>query len=161
MELGVVLAAGLVMALGLVGTVVPLVPGLPLIWLAALGSWLATGWSGAATLTMVVLSVLLLVGSLLKYCLPSQSARATGAPNRALFVASAAGLVGVFVVPLIGFPLGFVLGLFLVERDRLTDTDAAWDSTVATLKAYGVGVLAEVAAGLAMVATWLAVVVWG
>jgi uncharacterized protein YqgC (DUF456 family) len=64
------------------------------------------------------------------------------------------GLVGFFVVPVVGLLLGFVLGVYLAERGRLGQHQAAWTSTVVALKAAGVSMLIELLTGLLMAATW-------
>jgi uncharacterized protein len=40
-------------------------------------------------------------------------------------------VVGFVVVPVVGLPLGFVLGVYLAELARLRDPGAAWPSTPA------------------------------
>lgn len=157
MALTTVLVAGLVVTIGLAGTVVPLLPGLSLIWLAAAASWWLTGWSAAATITMVALTVLLAGGSAAKYWLPSRAARGAGVERRSLVLGLLLGLPAAVAIPVVGFPLGFVGGLYLAERGRLADPDDAWDTTVATLRGFGIGVLIELGAGLAMAAVWLTI----
>jgi uncharacterized protein YqgC (DUF456 family) len=62
--------------------------------------------------------------------------------------------VGFFVVPLVGVVLGGVVGVFLGEIARTRDATAAWRSTAATIKGFGVAVVVQVAIGLTMVAVW-------
>jgi hypothetical protein len=59
----------------------------------------------------------------------------------------------------VGLFLGFVLGIYLAELARLREPAAAWPSTVHALKAVGVSILIELAAGLLILATWIAGVV--
>jgi hypothetical protein len=59
------------------------------------------------------------------------------------------------VVPLVGFVIGGVLGVFLAEWRRTGDPRGAWASTRRVLVAFGIGMAVEVGAGLLMVATWL------
>ena len=65
--------------------------------------------------------------------------------------------VGFFLVPVIGLALGGVIGIYLSERARTGDAAAAWRTTMATLRGFGIAALLQLAAGLLMVATW---VVW-
>jgi len=69
--------------------------------------------------------------------------------------------VGFFVVPVVGLPLGTVVGLFAAEAYRTRALDAAWRSTLATLKGFGVSTLVQLAAGLTMAVVWVAWVVAG
>ena len=71
------------------------------------------------------------------------------------------GLIGFFVIPVVGLPLGAVAGVYLAERRRLGTHELAWRSTVTVVKAFGVGVLIEMGAGVAMIAAWVVWVVLG
>jgi uncharacterized protein len=68
-------------------------------------------------------------------------------------------VIGFFVLPVAGFVLGFLAGLTVGERARLGEWAAARRSTLAVLRAYGVGVVIELLLGLTMVASWLVAVV--
>jgi hypothetical protein len=63
------------------------------------------------------------------------------------------GLIGFFVVPVVGLVLGFVLGIWLAERARL-GAGRAWPSTKQALTAVGLSVLVELAAGLGIAVVW-------
>jgi hypothetical protein len=93
-----------------------------------------------------------------KYALPGRGLRTAGVPNRTLVVGGVLGVVGFFVVPVVGLVVGFVLGVYVAELQRLGST-AAWPSTKAALKAVGLSILIELAAGLAATALWLTAVV--
>ena len=72
-----------------------------------------------------------------------------------MWLGGALAVVGFFVVPLVGVVLGGVLGVFLGEVVRTRDATAAWRSTVATIKGFGVAVVVQFTIGLAMVAVWV------
>ncbi len=74
---------------------------------------------------------------------------------RSLVVGLGLGIVGFFVIPVIGLVLGFVLGVFLAERVRLGSTEAAWSSTREALAAVGWSILIELGAGLLATAAWI------
>lgn len=142
------------MALGLIGTILPLLPGLPLIWGAALASFLTVGWSRLATLTMVIVTLLMIGGIAAKYVLPSRRGPQT-ASRRSLAWAAAGAVVGFFVIPVVGFAIGGVAALYLAEQRRTGDPDAARANTVVALRRFGIGVLVEVAAGISMILVWV------
>jgi len=153
------LLVGLVMALGLVGVVVPVLPGLLLVWAAGVAwAWLDGGgalrWSIAAVLTL-----LLLAGTALKYVLPARSATGAGTPRSTLLLGAAGAIVGFFVIPFLGFVIGGVGSVFLVELARLGTGAAAWRSTRAVLVGVGIGMLVELSAAVLMVGVWLVGVV--
>ena len=146
------LLAALAIVVGLLGIVVPLLPGTLLIGAATLGwAWYVgggTAWGLAAAAVAV-----LLVGTVVKYAVPGRNLKAGGIPNRTLLAGGLLGVVGFFVVPVVGLVLGFVLGVYLSEAQRL-GTQAAWPATKVALKAVGLSLLIELAAGLCAAALW-------
>ena len=147
------LVAGLAIAAGLVGIVVPLLPGTLLVAAGILGWAVATGGSLAWSLASAALVVLAL-GTVVKYAVPGRGMRSAGIPSRTLLLGAALAFVGFFVVPVVGLVVGFVLGVYLAEAHRL-GWDAAWASTKAAVKAVGLSVLIEVLAALVAAALWL------
>lgn len=154
MDTSVVVLLGLVMLLGLVGIVVPVMPGLLLVWGAGLVWTLLADGSGR-WVVLAVMTVLLVLGAGLKWVLPARLATGSGAPRRAVLWMAAGIVVGFFVLPPLGALVGAVVGVYVGELVRLRDPAAAWPSTRAALLGVGIGVLAEIAAGVLMVATWL------
>ncbi|GAA4973077.1 DUF456 domain-containing protein [Kineococcus glutinatus] len=151
-DAGLLLVA-LAMAVGLVGTLVPVLPGPVLVVAsAAVWAWL-TG--GPAWWALVGVAALVSGGQVAKYLLPGRRMRRAGIPDRTLLAGGALGVVGFFVLPVVGLPLGFVLGVYLAEAARLRGAGAdAWRSTVQALQAAGLSVAIELGAGLLAVALW-------
>lgn len=148
----------LVMVVGLVGVIVPVLPGLLLVWGAGVfWAWAdGGGWRWAVA---AVLTGLLVAGTVAKYVLPARSAVAAGAPRQTLLLGAVGAIVGFFVIPIVGLVVGGVGAVFLAERQRLGSNDLAWRSTWATLKAVGIGILVELVAGILMVGVWAVSVV--
>ena len=154
LTLGLIGAVGLL--LGLVGTVVPVVPGLVLVFAATAGTLLLQGATGAVWAVVGVLAVMALGGTVLSTVLPARRAAADGAPRQTLVVAAVGAVVGFFVIPVLGLPIGGVLGLLMAEQRRLGDGGPAWSSARRVLGAYGIGVALELVVGCVMGAVWLA-----
>lgn len=148
---------GLVMLLGLFGTLAPFVPGLPLIWAAAFAYAFVDGWSSADRTAMAVMTLLMVAGIAAKIVLPARKLAETGVPRSTLMFGALAGVVGFFVIPVVGLPLGAIAGVYSAEHRRTGDASRAWTSTKGAIVGFGIGTLIEMGAGLAMVATW---VVW-
>ncbi|MGQ0572705.1 MAG: DUF456 domain-containing protein [Pseudonocardia sp.] len=152
-----VLAAVLVAA-GLVGILLPVLPGLLLV-LAGIAVWAvprndAVGWTVLAAAAAIVA-----IGTVAKYLLPGRRLRDSGVPTRTMVAGAALGVVGFFVIPVLGLFLGFVLGVFLAELARLGDGALAWPSTRGALYAVGWSILIELAAGLVAAAVWVGALV--
>jgi uncharacterized protein YqgC (DUF456 family) len=149
------LLVGIVMVAGLVGIVLPVLPGLLMIWAAGLWWTIADGGGPARWTVLAVLTALLAVGTIAKYVLPARSASSRGAPLSTLAVGAVGAIVGFFVIPIVGVIVGGVFGIYLAEYARLRAAGRAWDSTRAALVAIGIGLLIELTAGVLMFGTWL------
>ncbi len=143
---------GLAVLVGLVGIVVPVLPGSVLI-LGAVLVWSVGQGDATAWVVFALVTTLLVIGAVVKYAVPGRRLKATGVPRRTLLLGAALGLVGFFVVPVVGLAIGFVLGVYLAEADRV-GRDQAWPSTKHALKAVGLSVLIELVAGLLAALTW-------
>jgi uncharacterized protein YqgC (DUF456 family) len=142
----------LAIAIGLVGILVPALPGSLLVGAAVVAWATERGGATAWTVTAVALG-LLVAGAVVKYLVPGRRLQRAGVPTSTLVAGAVLGVVGFFVVPVVGVPLGFVLGAYLVEWRRLGGRDA-WPATVHALKAVGLGILIELAFGILAAATW-------
>ena len=78
-----------------------------------------------------------------------------GVPASTQWAGAALGVVGFFVVPVVGLFLGFVLGVYLAEYRRVGRA-SAWPSTRHALKAVGLSILIELVAGVAATLVWVA-----
>ncbi len=159
--LPLVVLVSLVMAIGVAGTVVPLVPGLGLVAAAAVGYGLADGFGTVGVVAMTVIVTLAVAGTAAGVVLPGRAAGRTGAPRTSLAVGAAGAVIGFFVVPVVGLPLGGAVGIYVGERLRTRDGTVAWHTTVATLKAFGLASLVQLIAGTAMALAWVGWVVVG
>jgi uncharacterized protein len=150
---GVEVLVAIGIAVGLVGVVVPLLPGAVLAWLAiavwgfAVGT--ATGWA-----VVGVATALIAAGQIVKYTIPGRRLRAEGVPNRSLVVGGLVAIVGFFVVPVVGVVIGFVVGVYVSELERV-GARMAWPSTKAAIRAVGVSMLLELTATLLAATVWV------
>ena len=154
--LGLVLV-GIAILVGLVGVVVPALPGLLLVWAAVL-VWAVVERTTAAWVLLASATVLVAVSQVVKYLVPGRRMRAAGVPWTSLAGGGALGIVGFVVVPIVGAFLGFVLGVYLAERLRLDGHTLAWSSTLHALRAVGLSILIELGAGLLIAGAWLTTV---
>lgn len=146
--------------IGLAGIVVPVLPGLLLVWggvaVWAFGRTDATGWTVLALATVVAV-----LGSVVKYLLPGRRLRDSGVPWATIAAGTALGVVGFFVIPVVGVLVGFVLGIFLAELQRLKTGALAWPSTKQALVAVGFSILIELATALLVAGLWIGGLVLG
>ncbi|HET9518825.1 MAG TPA: DUF456 domain-containing protein [Actinoplanes sp.] len=152
----VTLISAIVILLGVVGVIVPVLPGLVLAWAGVL-LWAILGdGTGGKWVVLAIATLIAAAGMIVKFLWPGRHLQRSGVPTVSLVVGGVLGLIGFFVVPLIGLVLGFVLGVWLAERARLGDAGQAWPSTKQALTAVGLAMLIELAAALGIAVTWLA-----
>ena len=142
-----------VIAVGIAGIIVPVLPGTLLV-LAAILVWALEIGTSAGWVVFALCAALLVGGSVVKYLVPGRRLKASGVPNRTLLVGALLAFVGFFVVPVVGMFIGFVLGVYLAERSRV-GAALAWPSTVGALKAVGVSILIELVAAFLAAVTWV------
>jgi uncharacterized protein YqgC (DUF456 family) len=156
MDLAVVALIALAMAVGLIGTLLPLLPGLPIIWAAALVFGLAEGFDRTGAVAFTLITLVGVAGVSAGLILPHRRVAARGAPASTVAAGVVLGIVGFFAIPVVGLVLGAVGGVLLAERARTGDWDVAWNTTKDLLVGFGIGVAVEFAAGLAMILCWVA-----
>lgn len=150
---GVEVLCALVIAVGLVGILVPILPGSILILGATVAWAVATG--GALAWTVAGLATVVLVaGAVVKYLVPGRRLQVAGIPASTQWAGVALGVVGFFVVPVVGLLIGFVLGIYAAEHHRL-GARRAWPSTRHALRAVGLSILIELAAGVLATLVWV------
>jgi uncharacterized protein len=151
------LIVGLVILAGLFGIVLPVLPGAILVlsailfWAVEVGT--TTAWSVFAAAAVVIVAT-----QIAKYVFPGRRLAASGVPNSSVVAGALAGIVGFFVVPVIGLFLGFVLGVYAAEYQRLGSHASAWPSTKVALRAVGLSLAIEMLGALVAAGIWLTAV---
>ncbi|HKJ12114.1 MAG TPA: DUF456 domain-containing protein [Ornithinimicrobium sp.] len=151
--------SALLMLVGIVGIVVPVLPGLFFVWLGVLlwsvSETSATGWAVLSAVTVVGAA-----GIVLQYLIPGQRMRAAGVKTSTMVAGVVVAILCGIAVPVVGAVVGFPLGIYAVQRVRRHEHQAAWRSTVSALRAIGLNILIELATALVIVAIWVAALTW-
>jgi uncharacterized protein YqgC (DUF456 family) len=147
------LLAALLIAVGLAGILVPILPGSILVVAGVLVWAWATG-GGVAWTVFAVATALVAAGAVVKYVVPGRRLQDAGIPVTTQWIGVLLGVVGFFVVPVVGLVLGFVLGVYLAEVARVGRRDA-WPSTLHSIKAAGLSIVIELLAALAAALVWV------
>jgi uncharacterized protein YqgC (DUF456 family) len=150
----VTVISGLAILVGVLGVLIPVLPGLLLCWLGVL-LWAILGDAGGGRWAVLgFATVIAVAGTVIKYLWPGRRLKSTGVPTSSLLAGGVLGLIGFFVIPVVGLVLGFVLGVWLAERVRL-GPGQAWASTKQALAAVGLSMLVEFTAALGVAAVWV------
>jgi uncharacterized protein YqgC (DUF456 family) len=153
---GIVLVA-LAIAVGLIGILVPLLPGTVLVFGAILVRALVERTT-VAWVTLGVVAVLLAATLLVKYLWPMRRMKSADVGTLSLVAGGVLGIIGFFVVPVLGLVIGFVLGVYLAELAKRHDQRVAWTSTVHAIKGVALSVGVELAGGLLATVAWVVAV---
>jgi hypothetical protein len=148
------LVAGVAVLAGVLGVVIPVLPGLLLCWAGVLFWALLGDADNGRWVVLGLATVVAVAGTVVKYLWPGKHLKNTGVPTTSMLAGGVLGLIGFFAVPVVGLVLGFVLGLWLAERVRL-GPGQAWPSTRSALGAVGLAMLVEFAAALAIAVVWV------
>jgi uncharacterized protein YqgC (DUF456 family) len=145
---------GLAIVVGIAGVIVPVLPGGILVG-AAIGVWAFLTGGLTAWVVFAVAATLLIASSLGKYAVAERHLRGAGVPRETMVVGALLGIVGFFVIPVVGLLIGFVVGVYLAEWQRLRDGAQARRATIAALKASGFALLIELAGVLLAAGVWV------
>jgi len=151
---GLTIVVGLIMLVGLVGILVPVLPGLLVVWGAVL-LWAIEAQTAAGWVVLGISTTLALSGFLLQYLLPGRRMAKAGVTTSSTLAGAAMAVVGFFVIPVVGVFLGFPLGIYLAERIKLGTHAGAWSSTTQALRAIALSMGIELLTGLAIAGTWV------
>lgn len=143
----------LAMLVGVVGIVVPVLPGLLLVWGATL-LWALLAQSASGWVIFALTTVVYVVGLVAQYVVPGRRMRATGVQARVIAVALMVAVVGLFVIPLLGAPIGFVGAVYLQERVKHRSHARAWDATRHAVRAVILNIGIELATAASIIVIW-------
>ena len=148
----------LIMGVGLFGMIIPIYPGVVIIWAAGLIHGLATGFAVLEIWVLIILTILMIAGTLVDNFLMGGKALQAGASWLSIGGALLGGLIGTFAFPPLGGIIAAPTLLFLLEYARVRDSQEAWDVTKGLMTGWGLSFIARFLIGLAMIAIW---VIWG
>jgi uncharacterized protein YqgC (DUF456 family) len=145
----------LIMTVGLAGLVIPIFPGGVVIWLGALFYGVTNGFSTAGIIIFILITILMIAGSLADNILMGTRARKEGAAWISIFLGIVGGIVGtIFIFPPFGGLIGAPLALFGAEYLRDRDRRRALRVTRALLIGWGWSFVARFGLGVVKIILW-------
>lgn len=150
----IILISGLLVLAGIVGAVVqiwpsgPFVAGGILLWAFHVNTPLAWGVFAFALFILAVAFVA-------KFVIPGRKLAQSGIPNSTLIWGLVGAVVGYFVIPVVGFIVGLVAVIYVVEYLRLQSPQDAWKATLEALKIVGLSIVIELLAALVATSAWI------
>ena len=148
-----------ILVVGLVGLIMPVFPGLVIMWLATLVYAFLQGAAGRMTgwdwFLFALITILMLVGSVVDNIIIARKMRDHFIPWSSILFAFAVSIVAsLFFTPIIGLAAAPVT-LFLAEMRRLNNRDEAIASTKAYMVGWGWAFGARVLIGIIMIGFWM------
>jgi uncharacterized protein YqgC (DUF456 family) len=157
----VAIIAGLVMLIGIAGSIVPILPDIILVWGAALGYGLLVGWGERGVWFFGVITLLGLLGLAPEIWVSGAGAKAAGASIWAVLGGFALGVVGLILSGPLGGVVGLLFGTYLAELLRLGEAKEAAQSMLGIGLGCGASFVVKLVLGLGMFVTWILWVVLG
>jgi hypothetical protein len=147
------------MLIGLFGMIIPIFPGILIIWLAAVTYlfvqlyWGAMG--GWAWFLFVMITIFAIIGSVVDNIIIARKLRDTGTPWSSIAIGYTAGLISSFFLTPFAALLITPAGMYAAEYRRLRDKRKAFDSTKAWMIGFGWSFIALFIIGAIMILLWL------
>ncbi len=157
LETSITVITLIIMLFGLFGLIMPVFPGLVIIWLAALGFGLVHGFASVGWGIFTVITVLMLIGNISDGILMGKKALDYGAAKSSLVLAAIVSVM----VSLIFSPLGGLIAapivLYLAEKNQGHTTEEAKAITKGLMVGWGWAFVLRFVIGIAMIVLW---VIW-
>ena len=150
------LVVGLGMLVGLIGVLIPFLPGLPLIVISAFVWVVADGSDPGQWIVFAIVTSIAVAAMVVGSTIPARRASSAGTPGWVLALGVVGLVIGAFAIPVVGALIGWPIGIFIGEWLRTRELGAAWVTTRATLAALGLGIAIQFGAGVVAVAIWAA-----
>ncbi len=144
---------------GLVGLIVPVFPGLVIMWLGTLVYALIQNAAGQMTgwdwFIFAIITVLMIIGNIADNLIIARKMRDKYIPWSSILIAFAASIVVSLVLTPLGGLVAAPLALLAAEYRRLQDRDKAIDSTKAYMVGWGWAFGVRFLIGLTMTGLWM------
>jgi len=145
-----------IMGVGLFGLVVPVFPGLTIMWLATLGYGVVTGFTTLGWVLFALITILFIVGGLIDNVMMGTKAHKEGASWFTIILGMLAGILGTLLFPPVGGIIAAPLVILLLEYRRQRDFKKALFSLRGLAVGWGLSFVVRFFIGVAMIGVWLA-----
>jgi uncharacterized protein YqgC (DUF456 family) len=154
-DLAITVLIGIVMLIGLVGSFLPIVPDIILIWLAALGYGILQGWGTSGPWLFGLITILAIAGLGMNLIGHGIGGKLGGASWPAILGGLLFGLAGFVLFPPFGAIIGLLAGTFAIELLRKREPEQALRGVLGIGVGFGASYLANILLSIGMVGAWL------
>ena len=143
-SLGIIIV---ILLFGLVGTLIPIIPGVLLMWLTVfLYAWV-DGFTAVSTPSFILISLIALVTGTADLWLTLFGAKKGGANVKSMLIGTLGAIAGSFIFPLVGTIAGYIVGLLLGEYWQHGDWQLATKAGLGGLVGWGVATVIQFVGG--------------
>lgn len=146
------------MILGLIGIVIPILPGLLLIWLTTLAYALVEGFEAIDAFTFIAITIIALLAGTADIWMSLLGAKTGGASFRAMALGLVGGIIGFIIgspIPivgnLIGGIVGYAFGVLIGQFHKYRDWNSAFKASVGGIVGWGIATVTQVIAGVVII----------
>lgn len=134
---------GLLLGLaGIIGCILPIIPGPPISYIGLLLVAWGRGWEKPSVTFLVIMAIVTILATVLDYVLPAVGAKKFGASKWGITGSVIGMLVGIFFIPPFGMVIGTFLGAVVGElargRENSEALKAGWGVFIGTISATAV-----------------------
>lgn len=157
-----IVVAILLVVIGIAGTILPMLPGVPLVFAGLLLAAWHGGFDQVSILTMVIIGVIALLAWVIDFVASIATAKKFGASKYALWgagIGAVVGIAGGIVGLIIGPAIGAVIGELISHKsatEQITSKEATTKATTVGIAA-GLGFVLALAVKIVLALTMLAV----
>lgn len=147
--------------LGIVGIIIPILPGTILVWITVLVYAWATDFAILGPWPFVLITAVALVTGSANIWLPMLGAQKTGAAKRAIFLGFIGAIIGTAILPLVGTVIGYGLGIIVGELIKHRDPRLALKASLGGMAGWGISTLVEIGGALFILIIFVTAVLSG
>lgn len=146
----------LLMVVGMIGIIVPIMPGIFLVWMGVFVYVYRNGFEVISLPMFLFFTLIVLVSGTSDLWLPYLGARKTGASKRTFVFGLVGSIIGSIILPIIGTIIGYVAGVFVGEYHKRRDWQQAKRAGLGSLAGWGISTAVQLVAGLLIILifTW-------
>jgi uncharacterized protein len=135
---------------GILGIIVPILPGMLLVWFTVIVYAWRTGFETIGWPTLTFITLVALITGLSNIWLPLLGAKKVGAAKRALLLGIVGAILGTFIIPipLLGTVIGYALGVFLGEYLKQRNVRLALRAGLGGVAGWGISTVVEISGAL-------------
>ncbi|MCA9902182.1 MAG: DUF456 domain-containing protein [Anaerolineales bacterium] len=134
--------------LSLVGTLIPIIPGVLLMWVIVLIYAWVDGFTAVSTTSVIIISLIALFTGTSDIWLTLFGTKKGGASIKSMLIGMVGALVGSFILPIIGTIAGYIGGLLLGEYWQHGDWEIAKKAGIGGLAGWGIATIIQFIGGI-------------